>query len=527
MADYHPLIARAVAGLEKSTGEARRQLYERARTALLAQLRGVTPSLDEAEITRERLALEEAIRKVEAEAVRRSREEPRSPPSGPVSRERDPAPRMTAPHAMPPKLDEPPHAEPASPSEDAGSPAQTVADTPPAARVGRGLDPGAPISDQAVKGFRNIVGDMNFPRNRTSGDPPAPDRMSSGRPSERPAAGRNASDRPPPPPPSRETKPPRRPPPPRAADLNGLEPHLFPEDYGPGSGDGAADFDEQQPSSQRPQPPQRQAPERAEMPAKKPTRATSRSYAGAFKIAIPVLAIVLIGLLGWWQRSNIASLFNQIRGPSTQTTQQTTPTKPKISDRIGGGQDSAGGAQVPAVAQRVVLYEENPADPQGKRYVGSVIWRSETVSPGPGLPPELVVRADVAIPERGMTMKWSIRRNTDKALPASHTIEVMFNLPPDFEHGEVANIPGILMKEAEQARGTPLAGLAVKVTNGYFLVGLSAVPTDVQRNLELLKGRPWFDIPIVYTDNRRAILAMEKGTPGDRAFTEAFAAWGE
>src|SRR5215470_367905 len=76
MADYYPLIAKAVSGLDKSTGEARRALYDRARTALLAQLRGVEPALSEPDITRERLALEEAIRKVEAEAARRSRGEP-------------------------------------------------------------------------------------------------------------------------------------------------------------------------------------------------------------------------------------------------------------------------------------------------------------------------------------------------------------------------------------------------------------------------------------------------------------------
>src|SRR5437667_863616 len=58
MADYHPLIARAVAGLEKNNGENRRALYERARGALLAQLRSVTPALNESDITRERLALE-------------------------------------------------------------------------------------------------------------------------------------------------------------------------------------------------------------------------------------------------------------------------------------------------------------------------------------------------------------------------------------------------------------------------------------------------------------------------------------
>src|SRR5215471_17338864 len=76
MADYYPLIVKAISGLEKSTGEARRALYDRARTALLAQLRGVEPALSEPEITRERLALEEAIRKVEAEAARRSRNDP-------------------------------------------------------------------------------------------------------------------------------------------------------------------------------------------------------------------------------------------------------------------------------------------------------------------------------------------------------------------------------------------------------------------------------------------------------------------
>ena len=57
------------------------------------------------------------------------------------------------------------------------------------------------------------------------------------------------------------------------------------------------------------------------------------------------------------------------------------------------------------------------------------------------------------------------------------------------------------------------------------LPALSAVDTDVQRNVQLLKDRSWFDIPIVYTNGGRSILAVEKGLPGDRAFAEAFAAW--
>ena len=79
MADYYPLIARAIAGLDPSApGESRRALYERARSALIAQLRSVQPPLSESEITRERLALEEAVRKVESEAAQRAREASRA-----------------------------------------------------------------------------------------------------------------------------------------------------------------------------------------------------------------------------------------------------------------------------------------------------------------------------------------------------------------------------------------------------------------------------------------------------------------
>src|SRR6202051_870897 len=74
MADYYPLIARAISGLDPSApGESRRALYERARAALIAQLRSVQPPLSESEITRERLSLEEAVSKVESEAAQRAR----------------------------------------------------------------------------------------------------------------------------------------------------------------------------------------------------------------------------------------------------------------------------------------------------------------------------------------------------------------------------------------------------------------------------------------------------------------------
>ena len=73
MADYYSLISRAVAGLDRDAPhESRRALYERARAAQLTQLRTISPPLSEAEITRERLALEEAVSRVEGEAGQRA-----------------------------------------------------------------------------------------------------------------------------------------------------------------------------------------------------------------------------------------------------------------------------------------------------------------------------------------------------------------------------------------------------------------------------------------------------------------------
>src|SRR5262249_12640974 len=49
-------------------------------------------------------------------------------------------------------------------------------------------------------------------------------------------------------------------------------------------------------------------------------------------------------------------------------------------------------------------------------------------TPGPGQGPDVAIRADVEIPERKLAMTWSLRRNTDPGLPASHTVEIMFKL---------------------------------------------------------------------------------------------------
>ncbi len=64
--DYFPPILRAVQGLAVNNADTRKALFDRARTALLRQLSSRDPPLDEAQITQERLLLEDALRRVEA-----------------------------------------------------------------------------------------------------------------------------------------------------------------------------------------------------------------------------------------------------------------------------------------------------------------------------------------------------------------------------------------------------------------------------------------------------------------------------
>jgi hypothetical protein len=67
--DYYPLLNRAIAALDTNTAGSRRTLYERVRAAQLAQLRKLDPALTKSEIARERVALEDAVCNVEAEAA--------------------------------------------------------------------------------------------------------------------------------------------------------------------------------------------------------------------------------------------------------------------------------------------------------------------------------------------------------------------------------------------------------------------------------------------------------------------------
>ena len=77
MADYYSVLARAVVTLETGDHSAREELYERARSIIVAELRKQNPRISALAITREQAALEAAIRRLETELLPRSRDSDR------------------------------------------------------------------------------------------------------------------------------------------------------------------------------------------------------------------------------------------------------------------------------------------------------------------------------------------------------------------------------------------------------------------------------------------------------------------
>ena len=73
MTDFYSVLQRAVASLPDGSGPQRRAVYDKARKALLKQLQSFDPPLPSADVTAQRLALEDAIRKIENDIARQIR----------------------------------------------------------------------------------------------------------------------------------------------------------------------------------------------------------------------------------------------------------------------------------------------------------------------------------------------------------------------------------------------------------------------------------------------------------------------
>ena len=403
MADFYPILARAVAGLPDPSPEARRAIYDRARTALVTQLRSLDPPLGEAEIMRERLSLDEAVAKIEADY--------------------EPAP---APAAEEPPLWAP---EPAPQAE-----------APAAGRVEKQAE-FAPLPSPGDRDFEDLPQDN-----------PEPQPM-------RPRVA-----------------------PPREARVN------------PGH---------------------------------------VRTAIVGTGVAIAVAAIAAA-----------AYYVNKVKAPEMAARHVESPAQPaqpdsggKINERVGepgatsptrpGGTATAPaqGSDI-AVAQRAILYIEVPENPQQPRAItGRVFWRLDSESAGQGRPVETIVRATIEIPEAGLGLDFTIRRNTDSAFPASHIIGLRFTSTGSQAVEAIREIGVPQFKTDENERGAPLSAINSALGDNLFVAALSNVPVELERNADLILNRNWIDIPIRFASGRRGIITFEKGISGNQTLADAFGRW--
>src|SRR4051812_46600501 len=185
MADYYPLLAKAVAAQAQSDPNKRRAIYERARTALLGQLRAIQPPIPEPDIQRESQALDDAVNRLESEIAAKDAAavspagESVAPASAPSAAGRarlplrplpprplPPRPPLRAPleangPAPPPQAEAPPE-PPSSPEETAPPPLDASTETAAQGETWQEAD--APAAG-AASGF-------TLPHNRAEPEPP-------------------------------------------------------------------------------------------------------------------------------------------------------------------------------------------------------------------------------------------------------------------------------------------------------------------------------------------------------------------
>lgn len=514
MAEYYAVLKKAVGGPGAGSAEARRAVYDKARNALIGQLKAIDPPLAASEISRQRLELEEAIRRVERETTTEA-QGARQPPAN-----REPEPSIVP---DPP----PPPSAPQTPSQ---SSPQDIFRRAIQEAEARGTAAGQPPERAPAP----VV------EQRDGGEAP---RLAAG---DWPQSGR----------PEYQAEP--RPAAAAARPVPDYDNEWQSREGAPGQQREVYSDQSEQPrraARKRPEYFNEDEAEELEEPRRRSLLPT---------ILLFVLIVGMLGglvALGWSQRAVIADLIAGFDGGSTEVAAPVAAPAPtdqapsKSEDRLAAGVDDGSavravgptdaGAIPPAagadpianaisgapsagsdgsIRQVAMLYEE-PLDAAvaaaGVTAIdASIVWR--LVDSGTS---GAEIQATIQVPERGMNIRLVIRRNTDPTLPASHLVETLIETPADFPGKGIRSVPRLVLKAGEDERGEPLIGAAAKVAEGFFWIALSAAEADVQRNLQLLSERSWIDLPLVYETGQRAILTFEKGVPGDQVFEQAFAAW--
>ncbi len=473
MADYYPLLERAVSSLAASTPQNRTALYDRARNALLTQMRNVSPPAAQEDIDREVEALEAAVAKLEAklesepapepvleakdEPQPETQQEPKQEPEAQVSAEPAPAPMDEA-APQPATIARSTAARPQIPGLAAVGSAKTA--------------PVGPTRSSAFSGVGGLA--SRFSRTKPAVEapslPPAPFPV---------------------PPPIIE---------PSAAETQTVE----------------ASEDEIKREQLRPAAP---------LPAPEPLSMRRMAVFGALLLG----TVVAIAALAVRWKDNPEDYIRASR-PAPAQDADADNISGKIVDRVGGSATGTAPAQQTSrspsandtlpVAQRAVMIIEAPDEPQRvKTFSGTTVWRFDTSTN----PPALMGEAEIG--DLGLRASLRITRNLDTRLPASHILEIRFSPKADSEAPAIKAIDTPQMRQEDRTTGDGLAGVPTPITENFFLVGLSNVEPMASRNLDLIKSRGWYDIPILLTNGRLAKLTLEKGSSGERLLNQALQVW--
>jgi len=537
MADYYPLLAKAVAGLPDPTAEARQAVYERARKALFGQLRTLDPPVPEDAIEREAQALERAVAQLETEIVARSIPETGAPPA-----EADFAGLGPPAEALRTKPSTPPP-QPSAAGPNARAPGRSARVTPSApARPPRPAPP--PLKVRREPPVREAVPPAKTQRPSppsSMGPEPFPGRSPG--PPNSPAAN-SAVSHAQPQLPGAGTMPPGQ-----AASL-GYYP-AGPEASGGEAADlNAPSFESFVLEAESANPESYEPASRMRLEAQRPYAPLPEENKGAAKrigivAGIVAVLIALVAAAAYKLRDRPEDLA-RLQPPTVQG--EAAVPGSKIADRIGGdtatpgapaaspgtsaaaGRDGApkSGSMAAAppvpVARRAALLMEAPEEQSKvKTILGTVVWRADNVSNGPDEPLSTAVHAEINIPDEGLQADMTIQKNFDNTLPASHTIKLRFSMRPGGALADIKQVT-VLLRRENTPTGDALKGVTVPVMENSFLIGLSRGDGEAS-NLDLLRSREWFDIPMVLANGHIAKLTFEKGPAGRSALDDAIGSW--
>ncbi len=209
---------------------------------------------------------------------------------------------------------------------------------------------------------------------------------------------------------------------------------------------------------------------------------------------------------------------------STQTEAATTPAPSSAGPAVISKPDENASAVI-GTPEKMFLYEERLGQTSPTAIEGSVTWTAQEETVDDNGRPLPTIEGNIWVPERRLNAIITFKLNTDPSLPASHAVELVFSLLPNFKGGAIESVERIAMKATEQERGDALIGVPAKISDDFHVVALNDYPDARETNIDLLKSRNWIDIPITYRNGQRALLTLNKGKTGIGIFNNIIAQW--